>query len=45
MTVVRVEYDTEAEARRLIEMGYPDAERLAEIRRIGRVLPIPPRKP
>ena len=43
MTVVRVEYDTEAEARRLIEMGYPDAERLAEIRRRGRVLPVPPR--
>ena len=43
MTVVRVEYDTEAEARRLIAMDYPDAERLADIRRRGRVLPVPPR--
>ena len=34
MTVVRVEYDTEAEARRLIEMGYPDAERLALVKTV-----------
>jgi len=43
MEVVRVEYDSEADARRLIEMGYPDAERLAEIRRRGQLLPVPPR--
>jgi len=43
MDVVRVEYDAEADARRLIEMSYPDAERLAEIRRRGRLSPVPPR--
>src|SRR2546421_312128 len=41
MEVVRVEYDSEADARRLIEMGYPDAERLAEIRRRRELLPGP----
>jgi len=33
--VVRVAYDLEREARLLLESGYPDAERLAEMRRGG----------
>jgi diadenosine tetraphosphatase ApaH/serine/threonine PP2A family protein phosphatase len=37
--VVRVEYDVEREAEMLLRSGYPDAERLAEMRRLGRFLP------
>ena len=37
--VVRVEYDVEREADVLRRSGYPDAERLAEMRRRGRFLP------
>jgi putative phosphoesterase len=34
--VVRVEYDVEREVSLLLRSGYPDAERLAETRRLGR---------
>jgi putative phosphoesterase len=37
-SVVRVPYDLEREARLLLEGGYPDAERLAEMRRGGRFI-------
>jgi putative phosphoesterase len=35
-SVVRVEYDVEHEAAVLRALGYPDAERIAETRRVGR---------
>ena len=34
--VVRVEYDVERETSLLVRSGYPDAERIAETRRLGR---------
>jgi predicted phosphodiesterase len=37
--VIRVEYDLEREAATLKRSGYPDAYRLAEMRRLGRYLP------
>jgi diadenosine tetraphosphatase ApaH/serine/threonine PP2A family protein phosphatase len=37
--IMRVEYDVEREAQALLRSGYPDAERLAEMRRRGRFLP------
>jgi hypothetical protein len=33
---VRVEYDVERETSLLVRSGYPDAERIAETRRLGR---------
>ncbi len=39
LEVVRVEYDVEREAALLEASGYPDAARLAEMRRRGRFLP------
>ena len=38
--VVRVEYDVEREARLVLRSGYPDAERIAEMRRSGRFVPV-----
>jgi putative phosphoesterase len=38
--VVRVDYDVERDARDLRAIGYPDAARLAEMRRRGRFLPV-----
>jgi predicted phosphodiesterase len=38
--VVRVDHDVEREARRLAASGYPDAERLSEMRRRGRFVPL-----
>jgi hypothetical protein len=35
---VRVEYDVEREAALLLGSGYPDAPRLAEMRRLGAFL-------
>ena len=37
--VIRVEYDLEREAAALVRSGYPDAERLTEMRRLGSYLP------
>ena len=37
-TVRRVEYDLEREVAALTAVGYPDAERLAEMRRSGRFI-------
>jgi predicted phosphodiesterase len=37
--VVRVAYDVEREASRLLASGYPDAARLAETRRLGAFVP------
>ena len=38
--IVRVEYDIERETALLGRSGYPDAARIAEMRRLGRFLPI-----
>jgi putative phosphoesterase len=38
--VVRVEYDIERETSLLLGSGYPDARRLAEMRRSGRFIPV-----
>jgi putative phosphoesterase len=38
--IVRVEYDLEREMALLLGSGYPDAERIAETRRLGRFVPI-----
>jgi putative phosphoesterase len=38
--VIRVEYDIETERRLLLASGYPDAERLAEMRTLGRFVPV-----
>lgn len=38
--IVRVAYDVERDARALQDTGYPDAVRLAEMRRRGRFLPV-----
>jgi predicted phosphodiesterase len=37
--IVRVPYDVERDAATLVSSGYPDAPRLAEMRRLGRFLP------
>jgi putative phosphoesterase len=41
----RVEYDLERELSVLLASGYPDAERLAEVRRQAAFVPITPREP
>jgi hypothetical protein len=41
--VRRVEYDLDRELQVLLESGYPDAERLAEVRRRAAFVPITPR--
>lgn len=38
--VVRVDYDVEREVELVLRSGYPDAERIAEMRRTGRFVPI-----
>jgi putative phosphoesterase len=40
--IVRVEYDVEREARLLLGSGYPDAPRIAAMRRSGRFVPVSP---
>ena len=38
--VVRVDYDVEREVAMVLASGYPDAERIAEMRRSGRFVPV-----
>jgi predicted phosphodiesterase len=38
--VVRVEYDVEREVAVLLASGYPDVDRIAEMRRTGRFVPV-----
>jgi hypothetical protein len=38
--VVRVDYDIEREAALLLRSGYPDASRIAEMRMLGRFIPV-----
>jgi putative phosphoesterase len=40
--IVRVEYDVEREVAALLASGYPDVERIAEMRRQGRFVPVSP---
>jgi predicted phosphodiesterase len=39
-SVIRVDYDIEREVAQLLGSGYPDAERIAEMRRSGRFVPV-----
>jgi putative phosphoesterase len=39
--VVRVEYDSERESAIVLDSGYPDAQRIAEMQRRGKFLPVP----
>jgi putative phosphoesterase len=38
--VIRVEYDIERETSLLVQSGYPDAERIAHTRRLGKFVPL-----
>jgi diadenosine tetraphosphatase ApaH/serine/threonine PP2A family protein phosphatase len=39
--IVRVDYDIEREVHLLLSSGYPDAARIAEMRRSGKFVPVP----